>query len=56
RVCAIRRVDFWGRLALLLCLLALWPQVMGGGAAFAQELPRPQDVRIQQMRVQVMPE
>ena len=23
---------------------------------FAQELPRPEDVRIQQMRVQVMPE
>jgi len=40
---------------LLLCLLVLWPAVTGG-AAFAQELPQPDDLRIQQMRVQVMPE
>jgi hypothetical protein len=41
---------------LLLCLLTLWLPVLPGGAAFAQELPHPGDVRIQQMRVQVMPE
>jgi hypothetical protein len=42
-------------LVLLLCLLALWPAVTGV-TAFAQEPPLPGDVRIQQLRVQVMPE
>ena len=56
RVRAICKEEFWVRLVLLLCLLALWPPVMGGSAVFAQEPPHPGDVRIQQMRVQVMPE
>ena len=46
----------WERpLVLLLCLLTLWP----GGTVptvWAQELPSPDALRIQQMRVQVMPE
>ena len=50
-----QRVPFVRRaLVLVLCVLALWPSVTG--AAFAQELPDPEDVRIQQLRVQVMPE
>ena len=44
-----------GRLVLLLCLLALLPAA-SGGAVFAQEPAAPDDLRIQQMRVQVMPE
>ena len=43
-------------LLLLLCLLALWPSVTGGAVFAQEELPRPGDLRIQQMRVQVMPE
>jgi hypothetical protein len=43
------------RLSLLLCLLALWPAVIRG-TAFAQEPTHPDDLRIQQLRVQVMPE
>ena len=45
----------WLRLWLLVSLLAVWP-VFAGRAVFAQEAGRPEDVRIQQMRVQVMPE
>ena len=56
QVGAIYRAEFWGRLVLLLCLLALWARVVGGSVAFAQEPLHPEDVRIQQMRVQVMPE
>lgn len=42
------------RLGLLLCLLALWPTVTG--PVFAQEPGRADDLRIQQLRIQVMPE
>ena len=40
------------------CSCACWPcgRQARGGAVFAQELPQPDDVRIQQLRVQVMPE
>ena len=40
---------------LLLCLLVLWPAATGG-AVFAQEPALPDDLHIQQLRVQVMPE
>ena len=56
RVPVICQEQLWGRLALLLCLLVLWPPVAGRNVVLAQELPHPGDVRIQQMRVQVMPE
>jgi hypothetical protein len=47
----------WGRLVLvlLLCLLALWTAA-SGRAVFAQEPAQPDDLRIQQLRVQVLPE
>ena len=45
----------WLRLWLVVSLLALWP-VFAGRAVSAQEGARPEDLRIQQMRVQVMPE
>ncbi|MGD8902366.1 MAG: zinc ribbon domain-containing protein [Anaerolineae bacterium] len=45
----------WLRLWLVVSLLALWP-VFAGQAISAQEGARPEDLRIQQMRVQVMPE
>jgi hypothetical protein len=45
----------WLRLWLVVSLLALWP-VFAGQSISAQEGARPEDLRIQQMRVQVMPE
>ena len=42
-------------LILLLCLVALWLAATAG-SAFAQEPAPPNDLRIQQLRVQVMPE
>jgi hypothetical protein len=45
----------WLRLWLLLSVLAVWA-VFAGRVVFAQESERPEDLRIQQMRVQVMPE
>ena len=45
----------WLRLWLVASLLALWP-AFAGRAVSAQESVRPEDLRIQQMRVQVMPE
>ena len=56
RVRAINQEKAWGRLALLWCLLALWALVMGRSSVFAEEPSHPEEVHIQQMRVQVMPE
>ena len=53
---AILPDEGWRRVVLLLCLVVLWPPFLRGSVVFAQEPANPEAVRIQQMRVQVMPE